>query len=64
LRIGATGEGEDPFTTSTSTTGAQVEWVFVDRGNGSWHIQLAVGGSKPRLRSRNNGESDMQKLNS
>ena len=64
LRIGATGEGEDPFTTSISTTGDQVEWEFVDRGNGSWHIQLAAGGSKPRLRSRNNGEADMNPTSS
>jgi len=64
LRIGATGEDENPFTTSTSTTGEQVEWVFVDRGNRSWHIQLAAGGSKPRLRSRNNGETDMQATSS
>jgi len=60
LRIGATGNSEDPFTTSTTTTGSQVEWVFVDKGNGSWHVQLAAGGSTPRLRSRNNGQADMQ----
>ena len=60
LRIGATGEGEDPYTTSTSSTGDDVEWKFVAKGNGSWHIQRAAGGSKPRLRSRNNGGADMQ----
>lgn len=60
LRVAADGNTVDPFTTSTTTTGSQVEWVFVAKGNGSWHIQLAAGGSKPRLRSRNNGESDMQ----
>ena len=64
LRLGATGQDEDPFTTSIYTTGPQVEWVFVDKGNGSWHIQLAAGGSKPRLRSRNNGQSDMQATSS
>lgn len=64
LRLGATGEGNDPFTTSITTTGEQVEWIFVDRGNGSWHIQLAAGGSRPRLRSRNNGQSDMQATSS
>ncbi len=64
LRIAATGSSENPFTTSTFTTGAQVEWVFEDNGNGSWHIQLAAGGAMPRLRSRNNGESDMQATSS
>ena len=63
LRIGADGESEDPFTTSTTTTGAQVEWVFVDKGNGYWHIQLAAGGVSPRLRTRNNGEADMETTN-
>ena len=62
LRIGATGEADAPFTTSTSTTGEQVEWVFVAKGNGSWHIQLAAGGKSPRLRvrSRNNGQANMR----
>lgn len=64
LSLGATGEGNDPFTVNTSTIGEQVEWIFVDKGNGSWHIQLAAGGSRPRLRSRNNGESDMQSTGS
>ena len=64
LRLAATGEAEDPYTTSTSETGADVEWKFVAKGNGSWHIQRAAGGSKPRLRSRNNGESDMQSTSS
>ena len=64
LRIGATGEGEDPYTTSTSSTGDDVEWKFIAKGNGSWHIQRAAGGSKPRLRSRNNGEADMQSTGS
>jgi len=64
LRLAATGQSEDPYTTSDSTTGANVEWQFVAKGNGSWHIQRAAGGSVPRLRSRNNGEADMQSTNS
>ena len=62
LRIGATGEADTPFTTLTSTTGEQVEWAFVAKGNGSWHIQLAAGGKSPRLRprSRNNGQAHMR----
>jgi len=62
LRLGANGEDKTPFTTSISTTGAQVEWAFVAKGNGSWHIQLASGGSKSRLRprSRSNGRADMR----
>ncbi|MDP0490406.1 MAG: LamG-like jellyroll fold domain-containing protein [Verrucomicrobiota bacterium JB023] len=64
LRLAATGAAEDPYTTATTTTGDDVEWVFVDKGNGSWHIQLAAGGSLPRIRSRNNGEPDMQATSS
>ena len=64
LRIAATGNDQNPFTTSTSTTGPQVEWVFVNRGNGSWHIQLAAGGSVPRLRTRGSGQADMQATSS
>jgi len=65
LRLAATGNAEDAFTTSTSTTGSQVEWKFVAKGNGSWHVQKADGGSKPRLRTRNNGgETDMQAISS
>ncbi|MCB4798389.1 S8 family serine peptidase [Neotamlana laminarinivorans] len=59
-RIAATGESEDPYTTSTSTTGADVEWVFIDKGNGYWHIQRAAGGSLPRLRTDNSEFADMQ----
>ena len=65
LRLAATGEAEDAYTTSTNTTGAHVEWKFVAKGNGSWHIQLDAGGTKPRLRTRNNGgEADMQPTSS
>lgn len=65
LRLAATGEAEDAYTTSTTTTGDDVEWQFVAKGNGSWHVQLASGGSTPRLRTRNNGgETDMQPTSS
>ena len=60
LRLAASGNAEDPYSTSTNTTGADVEWRFIENGNGSWHIQLAAGGTLPRLRTRNNGEADMQ----
>lgn len=60
LRLAATGESEDAYTTSTTTTGADVEWQFVSNGNGSLHIQRAAGGSKPRLRTDNTDLADMQ----
>ena len=53
LRLAATGESEYAYTTSISTTGADVEWKFVAKGNGSWHIQRAAGGTLPRLRTDN-----------
>ena len=59
LRIAATGVDIDPFTTSTSTTGSQVEWEFVPNANGSWHIQLAEGDGRIRLRTRGSGVADM-----
>lgn len=60
VRLAATGESEDAFTTSLNNTGSNVEWKFVPKGNGSWHIQLAAGGSKPRLRTDNSSNADMQ----
>ena len=60
LRIGATGQSEEPFTTSTNTTGANVEWKFVSNGEGSWHIDRAAGGSLPRLRTDATEFADMQ----
>ena len=53
LRLAANGSSENAYTTPTSTTGADVEWKFVAKGNGYWHIQRAAGGTKPRLRTRN-----------
>ena len=58
LRVGANGEGDPPFTTSPSTTGPQVEWVFVPKRKGAWHIQLAAGGKKPRLRPRSRSKEE------
>ena len=63
LRLAATGESEDAYTTSTNTTGSDVEWKFVAR-NGNWHVQLAAGGTKPRLRSDNSANADMQETSS
>ena len=60
LRLAASGESEEPYTTSTDTTGDDVEWQFVDKGNGYWHIQRAEGGTNPRLRTDNSSSADMQ----
>ncbi len=61
LRIAATGETSAPFTTPISTTGEQVEWVFVAKGKDTWHIQLAAGGKSPQLRaSRSKGKANMR----
>ncbi len=64
LRLGATGSSEDAFTTSTNTTGANVEWKFVAKGNGFWHVQRAAGGALPRLRTDNSPNADMQATSS
>ena len=63
LRLAATGESEDPFTTSTNTTGDNVEWRFISNGDGSWFIQRAAGGSVPRLRSDDSILADMESTN-
>ncbi|AXT55161.1 T9SS C-terminal target domain-containing protein [Aquimarina sp. AD1] len=60
LRLASNGSSEDPYTTSTQTTGDDVTWKFVDKGNGFWHIQRAAGGAKPRLRTDNSEFADMQ----
>ncbi len=60
LRLAATGESEDAYTTSTTTTGDDVTWQFVAKGNGYWHIQRVAGGSTPRLRTDNSQYADMQ----
>ena len=64
LRLAATGESEDAYTTSTTTTGTDVEWSFVSKGNGYWHLQRAAGGSKPRLRTDNSVNADMNATSS
>ena len=60
LRLAATGESQDAYATSTSTTGDDVEWKFIEKDNGYWHIQRAAGGSVPRLRTDNSQLADMQ----
>ena len=65
LRLAADGNSENPYSAPIATTGDDVEWVFVAKGNGSWHIRRAAGGSKPGIRTRNNGgEPDMQATSS
>lgn len=64
LRLASDGASEDAYTTSTATTGDDVEWAFVNKGNGYWHIQRAAGGEKPRLRTDNSEFADMQETTS
>ena len=64
VRLAATGESEDAYTTATSTTGDNVQWQFVAKGNGSWHLQRAAGGAKPRLRTDGTENADMQETTS
>lgn len=66
LRIAADGIlDERPSTVSINTTGSEVEWKFVDKGNGYWHIDLALAGAtKPRLRSISGEYADMQETSS
>lgn len=61
-RLAASGESEDAYGTSINTTGADVEWVFVDKGNGYFHIRRAAGGSKPGLRTDGTEFADMQAI--
>lgn len=64
LRLASSGSSEDAYTTSTTTTGDDVEWQFVNKGNGYWHIQRAAGGERPRLRTDNSEFADMQETSS
>lgn len=64
IRLASDGESESPYTTSTNTTGSDVEWKFVDKGNGFYHIDRAAGGSKPRLRSDSSAFADMDPTSS
>ncbi|MEL6986609.1 MAG: polysaccharide lyase family 7 protein, partial [Bacteroidota bacterium] len=60
VRLASSGNSEDPYTTSINTTGDDVEWKFISKGNGFWHVQRAAGGSLPRLRTDNSPNADMQ----
>lgn len=64
LRLAADGTSEDPYTTPIGTTGADVEWQFISKGNGYWHIQRAAGGTRPRLRTDGSEFADMQETSS
>ncbi|MEL7144799.1 MAG: discoidin domain-containing protein [Bacteroidota bacterium] len=64
LRLAATGASEDPYTTASNSTGADVEWQFVQHSSGNWHIQRAAGGTLPRLRTDNTLSADMQATSS
>lgn len=63
-RLANTGSSEDAYGTTTSTTGDNVEWKFVDKGNGYYHIQRDAGGSKPRLRTDGSSFADMNSTGS
>ncbi|GAA3509842.1 hypothetical protein GCM10022393_23460 [Aquimarina addita] len=64
LRIGANG-GEEPFSTSTSTTGANVEWkITISPTNGHYYIDCNGGDEKPRIRTNNSAYTDMQRTTS
>lgn len=64
VRLAATGISESAYTTSTITTLDDVVWKFVDKGNGYWHLDRAGGGTKPRLRTDNTANADMQATSS
>ncbi|GAA3510907.1 hypothetical protein GCM10022393_25700 [Aquimarina addita] len=64
LRLAATGESEDPYTTNTSASGDNVKWQFVAADNDTWFIRRAAGGSKPGLRTNNTSFADMQATSS
>lgn len=63
-RLATDGESESPYTTDIGTTGSDVEWKFVDNGNGYYHLERAAGGSISRLRSDNTEFADMQATSS
>lgn len=59
LRLGANGSN-DPFTTSITTTGENVEWVITASATtGYYHIDCVGGASRPRLRGDNTSFADM-----
>jgi O-glycosyl hydrolase len=60
LRLGATGDGEQPYTAQNSPNGEDFQWNFVPTGDGHWYIERANGGSLPRLRTDDTNMADMQ----
>lgn len=64
LRLGANG-AEDAYTTSTSTTGANVEWVITASPTTDfYYIDCVGGGSVPRIRTDRSENTDMQATSS
>lgn len=64
LRLGANGS-EDAFTTTTSTTGAQVEWsITASPTAGYFYVDCNGGGSAPRIRTDQTQYADMQSASS
>lgn len=59
-RLAADGSSEEAYGVPSNTTGSDVEWVFVDKGNGYYHIRRAAGGSLPGLRTNGTDFADMQ----
>ncbi len=64
VRLGATPNGEQPYTAINSPTGADFEWQFIPSGDGYWYIQRAAGGDTPRLRTDDTNMADMSSTSS
>ena len=65
LRLAATGNSEDAYTTNLSVNNDDTRWRFVQSStNGLWHIQRAAGGNTPRLRTDLSINPDMQATSS
>lgn len=64
LRLGATVNGEQPYTAINSPSGEDFQWQFVSSGDGHWYVERAAGGSLPRLRSDDTNLADMQATDS
>ena len=64
LRLGANG-GNDAYTTSTSTTGNNVEWTITPSPTeGYYYLDCVGGGNRPRIRTDRNDLADMQATSS
>lgn len=64
LRLGADGT-EDAYTTSTSTTGANVEWTITASPTADFfYVDCNGGGSVPRIRTDRTADADMQATSS